>query len=226
MERVKSLNNLTEEELLKEASKVTDEIKNPIYEGTSEVIHFLVTYNIRAGAIKVPKPLLYGLYKAWSASPMKRTSFLKQATNILGGDERHRCYELNIDGLKIKLDTIKALNSRQIDKTKIPLYKKHFETFLNKFEISEGMVWVKGEDLYLLYDKWTYQNKKTNPLGYLQFISMCDLYFKRKRITSSKIRWYGLNLTIKQHIRTYYDQNQQKKQGEIPGIEKRFKLKN
>ena len=79
-------------------------------------------------------------------------------------------------------------------------YKVHFENFLKRFDIKEGDYYIESFLLYWLYDRWTYDCKKNNPLGYMQFVHFLKLYFPRERITNSKVAWYGVDKSITNHI--------------------------
>ncbi len=213
MGRVKLTDEYDLEELLAEATKdVSEENKAPLEE--QEIMLFLIKYNIRTGETRVRKKLLYELYKNVSKAPVSVYTFGVRVSQILTSDKNH--YFVNKDGLSIKIETLKALNKRRLDKRKNPFYRKQFESFMENFQLTSGNVWVKSEDLFLLYDKWTYQNKK-KAVGRWQFIQLCTLFLKKKRITQNRMSWFGLNQNIKNHIKDYRDkEKQQENQGSVP----------
>ena len=89
-------------------------------------------------------------------------------------------------------------DKRKIDKIKSPRWKRHFDSFLNFYQIKSGKTWVPWHSLYHLYDKWTYNNGTKNTLSEYNFVTFLNLYFKRKR--KNDYYWYSVHSSIYESI--------------------------
>jgi hypothetical protein len=186
--------NLALEDLLEAINNPQEHTspESPINEDAS-VYGFLITYGIKSGESTIKSRLLYELYKCWTKTPLTKTQFEKHVTKYLINSSRsgQTVYLIDKDAFKIGEEIQKFLIPN--NKTKSKSYKKHFETYLTKYNIKPGTYWLESYILYFLYDKWIYSIKKKAPLGEKQFFNFCKLYFKYKRNDSSRVMWFGLD---------------------------------
>lgn len=245
MERQKSLNRLTDEDLIK-ALENAEEQKPDDYTYRNDVLSFITTYKIEEGSHRVNRKVIRDLYRAWSNDPVPDVILYKELLDffpvvIIG---KRVFYLINIKVLDIKIHALKILESNQVDKTKSKSHQRHFESFLKSTGIQPGKTWLETRVLYFLYDKWTYNNNYKNPMGSTQFYNFCALYFPLKRKTDSKMLWLGIDeATLKAHltdeqitlikeVRANHakevdkKRKNKKKQGEIPRFKTRAKFKN
>lgn len=191
-------NNTKLEDLLKALeSKDEDPKADWIQEfhHTEDVTPFLSFYNIKPGNELVQSKILYKLYKTWSKDPLRETQFNWKIKDYIEYKEGY--LKLNIDALQVSNKVIDYLKEHTQNKTKSPSWKRHFDNFLTYYNIESGDNWVESYYLYHIYDLWTYKNKVKSWLGYKQFINFCDIYFKQKRRTSSKIKWFAISIDIR-----------------------------
>lgn len=186
--------NLSLEDLLEAINSPQEHVgaEKPLNDD-STVYGFLVTYGIKPGNYPVKARLFYELYKRWTKDPLEKASFDYQIAKYLvyGQKYNQKIYFIDKDAFKISEEIQRLLTPK--NKTKSKSYKKHFETYLKKYNIKPGNFWVESYVLYYLYDKWVYGIKKKTPLGEQQFHLFCKLYFKHKRIGSSRVMWFGVN---------------------------------
>jgi hypothetical protein len=184
-------NTLTEEELL-EAAKNGEQSESY----SDDVLGFMSFYKISSGTHWVKAKVLYKLYRNWCTKPKKYAVFCGELSHYVDNEylcRKGKFFLINFSALEIGNKTIQSLDD-EVDKTKLPKYKKHFEYFLEKFNISSGSIWVESFVVYALYDKWVYENYKNwNPIGRNQLHNFLKLYFEHKRVTDSRMIWYRLN---------------------------------
>lgn len=172
-------------------NKKDEEYKDDEYH--NDIVGFLHFYNIENGKQKVSKRLLYRLYKQWSDNPLESRQFNSQLGIFI--ESSNEFYLINQKSLDLAASAYRNLQKRHRDKTKQVKYKKHFENFLKFYNIKEGTQYVPWFVLYHLYDKWVYNNKTKNVLTEMFFAIFCDLYFPRKRKTST-FYWYAVDPLI------------------------------
>jgi hypothetical protein len=107
-------------------------------------------------------------------------------------------YHINLDSLTLLRIPFKPIRKIKRDATKSKSRKGHFEAFLSFYKLARGTIYVETSVLYYLYDKWVYNNNNKNPLGYQQFFKFLSIYFDKKRLTSSKVSFFGINDIIPQ----------------------------
>lgn len=202
MELKKLPNSLTTEELLELADKPNKEAE-VLETSKNDVLRFLTTYNIKPGKQTVKKRLLYDLYRKWSDDPLESKNFNLEVGKYLlvhfKGIQAYYC--INRKGFRLAMDIEELYLKHSKDKTKVIGYKKHFDSFLKHYELKPGKYYIETFVLYTLYDKWTYKNGANNPLGYNQFYNFCKLYFTKKRKTSNRVAWFGVNKSsIDKHL--------------------------
>ena len=184
-------NTLTEEELLKAVDS-----NEPSESYSDDVLGFMSFYKITSGTHWVKAKVLYKLYKNWCSLPKTNKNFNIELGLYLNSDTlgtKGRFFQINFSAFEIGSKTLQNLDDT-IDKTKLPKYKKHFEYFIEKFNITQGSMWVESFVVYALYDKWVYENYKDwNPIGRKQLHNFLKLYFEHRRVTESRMIWYRLN---------------------------------
>jgi hypothetical protein len=201
VDKNKHSNDLSVEELL--ASLETED--ESIATSTNPVIAFIQTFEIKEGKNKIPLPSMYKLFTAWwNKGGFTATKFHVEFSSYFakhghGDNYSHFHYKLDNNVNDIIKHTEFYRKSREQNKVKSKFYRRHFENFLNKFNIKAGSLHVEGDVLYHLYDTWCYKNKRI-PLTYNSFVSICSLYFDQKYFKNSEIVWYGVDSNIKEHI--------------------------
>jgi len=219
---------LPNEQSLEELLKTLEDTKDESIVGvTDDVFSFISTFNILPGNETVLKKALYDLYKSWSKDPISSYKFSLKMTkhfkSHMKGPKHY--YELNLSSFQIEKETLTLLEKRTIDKTKFPSWQKHFESFLQHYNINKGKAWVQSYVLMHFYDKWCYKNKKRNLLSEVSFFNFCKIYFEYKRNSESRMMWFGLNeefvkANLSQQKLTYLQQARERKYG------KKQKIKN
>lgn len=189
MER-KPITQLTDEELLKDLDSAP-EINNCDLEMTApyknDVIGFIHAYKIEDGPHRINKKTLYRLYRFWSENPISQNVFGLELGEVLIVKSNY--YHINRDVLKVKL-LINELRTKRLS-TKIPSYKKHFDTFMKKYYLEAGDFYVNGDGLYFLYDKWIWKTRIRNPITRRAFNEFLGMYFDKKQIfRGGKVHWY------------------------------------
>lgn len=196
-------NSLTNKELLDSIKDVSNDEPVILETHSNDVLKFLTTYNIKPGKQLVMKRLLYDLYRKWSKMPVDPRKFTFEVGKyLLLHGTRRPCYFINREGFTLAQEIEKLYIQHTKDKTKIVNYKRHFDSFLNYYGLKPGNYYIESYVLYNLYDKWVYKNgNQRHPLGSNQFHSFCKLYFKKERLTSNRVAWFGVNKkAIQQHL--------------------------
>lgn len=165
----------------------------------NDINDFISIYNIKSGSFRVPIKLLFKIYKQWSKEPLKANTFANLLTDLFPSIKYGKglllCLNKDVWKLKEEFDKYFKTNS----KTKSKSYKTHFDAFLKHYHIKNGCFFIKDSILYNLYDKWTYKNNNKRPLGKIQFINFCRLYFpKFKKI--EKVYWFPIDHSINQYL--------------------------
>jgi hypothetical protein len=231
---------LPNEQSLEELLKTLEDTKDESIVGvTDDVFSFISTFNILPGKETVLKKSVYDLYKSWSKDPVSNYAFSLKMTKHFKchmKGPRHY-YELSLNSFQIEKETLSLLEKRTTDKTKFPNWQKHFESFLNYYNISKGKTWVQSHVLAHFYDMWCFKNKKRNLLSEINFFNFCKIYFEYKRNSESRMMWFGLNeefvqANISQQKLIHLQQAREKKYGKkqkikykIPGFKTRAKSK-
>lgn len=194
------------EELLKLAEKDDFSYETPKEEALAhkldDTIRFLTTFNIQPGDNYVRKSALYQIYRKWSHSPIGVNKFATIVGSYIPFSTKgpHTYYRVNLKASELSIEVYKNIEDTSIDKNKSKNWRVHFENFLNKFSITKGTYWIESYMLYYLYDKWTYEIKRKNCIGYNQFVSFLDVYFEHKRKTADRVEWYKIDINILEHL--------------------------
>lgn len=168
----------------------------------NDIPSFLSMYEIQPGKDVVPHRTLYELYKLWSKNPVSKDVFGNEIGKYLLIHQKgpKLFYLINHKALKLTKEAYKFILDRSIDKTKSPPWKRHFDSFISKYNIQPGSYYLESFVLYDLYDQYVYEIKKKQPLGEDQFFNFCKIYFPNARLTENRVRWFGVDESIKQFI--------------------------
>lgn len=190
--------------LLNAAEKPTNEHKNVEDLAPNDVYSFLLYFNIKPGYSTIRKSMLFTLYKHWSKSALSRKSFHGEVGKYIRSKQSgcNYYYKISLNAFDISEKLFQYL--QQQDKTKSNRWKKHYEYFLTKNDIKPGSHWVECITFFRYYFKWKAMRCKPRGLGYNQFFNISKLYFKHKRLTDSKGRWFGLNRDLKKELPARY----------------------
>ncbi len=163
------------------------------------IINFISKFSLKQGNYLVNDRVLYTLYKNTTETPITKGMFNNKLSQFLpfkGMDPRY--YLLNKETLQISDSILKFLEVKK-DKTKSPNSKRHFEKFLDFYNLKRGERYVEGVALYNIYDKWTYKNKNSNPLSYINFFAFCKIYFESKKLKNDVV-YFGVSSNISRYI--------------------------
>jgi len=194
------------EDLLKQLDDADD---TAIEDSNFDVFNFLAFYNIQPGENLVKKDLLYSLYKKWSKIPVTPASFTIAASKYLPVEKTY-FFTINESSFNITKKIIKLLKKHTKDFVKTRSYKNHFDNYLKYYTIEPGDYWIELDNLYHLYDKWTFKNKVQRILSKNQFYRFCKLYFKTRESFQKRVTWFSVNESIKQHFKYLESNNEEK----------------
>lgn len=186
-------NNLSLDDLINTA-ELEEEKQESVIEYDTDIVSFLLAFDIRQGSYAVTVKLFYDLYKKWSKNPVKKTKFDKEVANFLIRHQKgpNVYYLVDKDVFKVSEEIQKLILGSRIDKTKSKTYKIHFDNFLKKYQLKSGTYYIESFILYFLYDRWAYSINKKNSLSSAQFFNFCKLYFPFKRNSESRVMWFGI----------------------------------
>lgn len=198
----KLITELTSEELIKLLeNKPKDEIQGTLYT-KNDVLEFISLHKLQTGDKQVQGKVLHNLYKSWSKKPLGIRKFLKQFQLFIAAYKRYSGYtwfKLNIDINSILWKTLKYTEKRRKrNKLLSKNSKRHFDNFLEKFQVERGGFYVKDIVLFNIYDKWIYETKSQQTLDFTFFKNFCKLYFKHKEIDENI--WFGVKKSIISHF--------------------------
>lgn len=171
---------------------------------TSDTIfNFLTAFNILPGKHSVSDNLLFKLFKQFDRKYIKS----KQSFNIVVSQYLPKrlsanrvFYLINNNIWQVGKTLLTKVQGRKRDVTKSKTAHKKFEQFLGANSLEPGNVYVEGDILYYIYNGWC-DKVRRQPLGYLRFINLCNLYFEKRSMAGYKyVPWYGLNESIKDCI--------------------------
>ncbi len=201
MSRNKTPGEIADSELEKLIEESKD-IENPVLTtDRNDVLKFLSTFNIQPGTHIVTARFLYTLYTKWSTQPVNNAAFTANISVYIpgySGGYGKRKYQINLNIFQLTKAGQRFL-SRKIDKTKSKIWKRHFEAFLKAHNITKGNTYIEGSILFHLYDKWNYDNNRkqiNQVMGYNHFQNFMSIYFESKRVTVSRMLWFGVNESI------------------------------
>lgn len=172
-----------------------EESKEGVVHPTDDLFSFILTFNITSGDQLVLKRTLFNLYRSWAEQPSTQQVFSHKLTEYLAVHRigRFEYFKINKDALQLQKETLSFLERNKKDRTKSLVWKKHFESFLDKNNIKAGSKWLQFLVIRFLYQKWCYANNKKSLLSEKTLFNFLKLYFKYKRVGESRMTWFGLN---------------------------------
>ena len=189
---------LSLDELLKSLEKVPDEKEESNLEYKNDILGFLNFFKIKQVDEYIHKHLLRKIYTQWSTDPIPAKQFYTEL-NYYFKQHGYRGYMINQNAINLSSSAYRYYSDkRKVDKIKSPSWKRHFDSFLNFYQIKSGKTWVPWFALYHLYDRWTYNNKAKSILSEMNFIAFLNLYFKRKR--KNDYYWFCVHSDVYQKI--------------------------
>lgn len=208
MQSQKLPHQLSVDELLKLLDTLQPEDKKRTVQ-TSPVLSFIQAFNIVPGKQLIHNKLLFRLFKLWKPdSVMEKRNFTIQLSSYI---PRHNpkspFFTIDTNTIQINEKLIKLVEEKTMDKTKSKYYNRHFLKFLKDTGLSEGKIYIENDILYYVYNNWLDTKPKKTKLGPTQFMLFCDLHFDRKRLSNSKLAWYGVSKEIYNLIDTKSVQN-------------------
>lgn len=199
MSRNKLPHQLSEEELLEQLQNEEKDSTTEIIDSQDDILSYLAAFNITSGTVKITSSVLYKLYKEWSKNPVERLAFGYRLAEILP-KEKERYYLINQDSIFLNKELAKWRVIKKKNKVKSPKWHNHFKAFLNHYGLKKGPVYLEGDMIYWLYDKWEYnRGKKGHILNRVAFGSFCKLYLGEEKRTAYS-RMYGVSTEIYNHL--------------------------
>lgn len=169
-------------------------------EWSNDVPHFLSHFKFEQGTYKVRSNLLYKLYKLYSKAPLRQTDFSMTANQFI--EYRDNYYRLNVKPMQIAKVVNKKVQDTTLNFNANLSIKKHFEKFIRSADVKKGKTWVEGVILHEIYRHYCIDNKLKTRMIYKNFIKVAKLYFKPKRIGSSKAFWFSIDDEIVSRLLT------------------------
>lgn len=170
----------------------------------TDIPTFLSVFELKPGKTRVKVGLLFDLYRNWSSEPTTKMRFVRVVNTYFvtrgGHDRKNPVYLLNKDALKLTDQVYKEITPKAKYHSKNPYFKRHFDNFLNKYNLKPGNTYVEPFILYYLYDSWVYATESKRTLNNVVFGQFLSLYFKSKRLANSRIKWFGVSKNIKNHL--------------------------
>ena len=175
---MKNINKLSNEELLNALEKAPENTP-PI----SDVVKFLLSWNLNKGEYRITNRKLYELYTYWTQKSVGKHNFFVEFNKLITSqkDKGGIYYLLNITPEEIN-EFLNEKRAPKTDKTKSKAFKEHFETFLNHYEIKPGYFGVNLAVLLDIYFTWfdgSFKTKK-NRLTTNTLREFLKLYFTYK----------------------------------------------
>ena len=202
MSRKKILSEYSEDQLLNSLNQETEE--TPSLEYSNDIIKFFTFYNIEPGPHQITKKGLISLYRKWSEDPVNRFQFLVEVNKYLIEFSRgnRSYYKINQKALHLSAKAFKHINANKVDKRKSKTYRKHFESYLEHYNIQKGSYHMESEILYHLYDRWNYEHHRSNRLGEQQFMNYLGLYFESYKEREKDKTYYMVDKNNIKHLTT------------------------
>lgn len=184
--------------IVKEPPKLTNAIaeenqvlnEDPVHK---DVLTFMSRFNILPGPNRVKKGLLFNIYKAWSADPIKRKEFIQICNKYLPTSGSGQMYSINANVVKLSYDVYTTFK-RKYRIISNRSQAVHFENFLNYYSLKKEDYWIHINILYFLYDKYLYEKKVNKPLAFKHFEHHCKVYLQIKNTTNGKLVLLSKNI--------------------------------
>ena len=198
--RKKVPHSLDTEELLKRITNsepeevTTDSLDGILLEEVmqDDVLSFLSAFNIQHGEERIRRTTLYNIYRAWSMSPVQKTSFHLQVGNYIPVITNY--YAINQNSIKLTYDAYKNFKKTK-SQAKSKLWVSRVEDFLNFNAVKDGPLWLEIDILYFLYDKFEHERGHPTKVSKRYFEKIMDVFLKNKVTEKSKL--YAVSENIK-----------------------------
>lgn len=181
--------NVSTEELLASLESAED-VESTTW--TNDVPHFLSHFRFEQGEFKVRVNLLFALYRLYSKAPLKQAQFTNTVSQFI--EYNHPYFKINVKPIKIA----KVVHSKKLEISVNFLanlaIKKHFERFIKDKNIKVGKYWIESIMLYEVYRHYCIDKKIAIRLDPNRFARLTQLYFRSKRVGSSKGLMFLINL--------------------------------
>lgn len=190
------------EELLKSLEGQDLVNDKTVFSYENPILSFIQTFKISSGKHTVSDKVLHDLFRFWNTTiVLDQRSFNIQLGKYIPSVLRNRRYYLvdkKVLELAQKVEELKKKHSS--DRSRSIKWNKHFEKFLSDTEIEEGTLFIEVDILYYAYRRWCDDTRKKSWLSQESFANICKLNFNTKRISDSKLAWFGVNHKIKELI--------------------------
>lgn len=190
--------HLTTEELLSSLEKAKEDVpeeKDEYITYSSNVAEFLACFKIDRGGVPIRGQLLYNIYCQYTSERVTKQVFGRECLKYLFQRQigPHLYFLINIQNSTLINTLTKLKNRGKRDKRKSAAFRKHFESFLKHYNITEGNTFVPGYALFYLYDKWCYKINKRHQFSDKTFHQFCTVYFLSKRTGNSRGLSFGVS---------------------------------
>lgn len=233
--------NKINEELLKTFESLDNEklSENIISDETPDIVKFIIRTNIKQGDNKIQVRFLYKLFKTLYKTDMTQTGFCRLLTDFITVTNGIAFINLNeFQGLTPEQFHIEK-QKRIIRRTRENLLVKHFNEFVQIFNLKPGNKAIPATFLLNSFNKWR-RNKTKQAVPYKAFFLLLGkiipkksgkygIYYSldlneetRKVIKEDEVEKYNQKKRQKANkaARNYQKRvRKQKKTGEIPSIE-------
>lgn len=184
MATVKSINKLTEEELLATIDT------NQEFSQNNDIVLFMSEFGLEPGKHLISKSVLFKIYSKWSKVKLGNISFNINLGYFLEKKSGH--FLVNTDKVKISKYLYNYFSKKQPNTLQV----NHFNKFIKANELASGYTWVSFRVLYYMYDKWCNSQVKIQET---QFKGLLKVQFKFKE-TEKHGFVFRLSTTIFNHI--------------------------
>lgn len=194
----KRLDELDVEELLKELETSPD-VKQFRTDGVKgDFLEFCNAFDFRPGSDKIPLLVLRKIYKRWSKSPMSNRELGRKLRELFEVETENK-FQISFNEAEFRLkreDWVYFYSSKPTKQRWDEANKqRHFQAFLDYFDIKPGDTPVNVESLHLLYSRYLNETKrKANYFSLIKLKSYLKLYFKET--VTVKSSYYHVSDTI------------------------------
>lgn len=156
----------------------------------NDVPFFLSHFKLDQGSNKVSVVLLYKLYMLYSKHSVVQQEFTKTVAQFI--EKTGNYFHLNIKPIRIAKVLQEKKEKKLLSFNSINM-QKHYDDFVKLKDVKPGNTWVEGMILYEIYRFYCIDRKKAVRLSLPQFIPLSHLYFKGKKVGSSKTTWFQVD---------------------------------
>ncbi len=226
---------LEEKDATKEGAAIPQGIDTVTTSYRNDTLSFLTTFNIVPGKSKVRKTTLFTIYKVWSDDPVTRNLFIRELSQFLQTSSDKKCFKINQTALKLTHEAYKYYSNEGV-REKSKTWDKHFQRYVDFYQMKRGHYWIHCEILLDLYKKYCKQHNlnlyHSQHLGEDSFFNYCNKTFEQRQTYKGK--FYGvsdnLNIIIEQNEeykerQQYNRKKRQKKSEQAPESQKESESK-